>query len=253
MMAPLIGISCSLDHVNGTAYARVSRDYAQALAMCGGTGVVLPVMPDAAMAAAYMDRLDGLLLSGGPEAVQPQNYGERAYKGVARISPERDVWEFALFEAALAQGKPVLGICRGCHIINVALGGSLYQDMRAQVEQASEHNPSETSRASLFHAVRFEEGSMLHAIFETSSLMVNSLHNQGIKDVAAPLRASARAEDGIIEGIESVQLPYVVGVQWHPEALVGRHPHFSKLFRSLVQAVTSGKENGSSRTGTDGI
>lgn len=245
-MSSLIGISTSSENINGLLHVQGARSYASSISMAGGTGVYLPVLPDVALAAEYLARLDGLLLTGGGEHVQPQNYGERAVKGLSCINPERDIWEFALFEAALEQGKPVLGICRGCHVINVAMGGSLHQDVRAQIATASEHQPSDTSRESLFHAVRIEEGTHLHSIFETSSLMVNSLHNQAVKDVASGLRVNARAEDGIVEGVESVMHSFVMGVQWHPEALAERYGHFVKLFRALVVAA-QGSSKGDGR------
>lgn len=236
-MAPLIGISSSVDSRRGMPDVRVSREYAAAVAGAGGTGMVLPVMTDHAMAAAYVQALDGLLLTGGNEVVQPQHYGERAFKGISRVCPERDTWEFALFEAAVAQGKPVLGICRGCHIIAVALGGSLYQDVRAQVAGASEHDPCHTAPDALFHAVKLEEGGRLHNIFETATLMVNSRHNQAVKNLPASLRVSARGEDGLIEAVESVVHPFVVGVQWHPESLVERNGQYGRLFQAFMEAA----------------
>jgi putative glutamine amidotransferase len=166
---------------------------------------------------ALIESVDGLLLTGGDD-VYAGAYGEEVIPGEWRIDPHRTFFEKALITEALSRNKPVFGICRGCQMINIALGGSLYQDIATQVEGAQQHRSPE-SPILTYHPVSIENESRLQNILGNSAYTVNSSHHQAIKTLASPLRISARAEDGIIEGIELPGEQFVLGVQWHPETM----------------------------------
>ena len=195
--------------------------YANAVYRAGG----LPIPTCAVGAEELAELCDGLLLSGGVD-LDPRYYGEEILNDTVKIRPERDTFELALFRAFYKQGKPIFGICRGCQLINVALGGTLYQDL---VEQKGlMHSDPE-----LRHAVHVEEGSVLHRLFGTQ-FFVNSTHHQAVKDAAPGLRITARSDEGIVEAFEHESLP-VLATQFHPERLTGvlwddRTPDFAPLF-----------------------
>lgn len=242
--APIIGVSTATNWQNNRMYSLATRFYATAVFKGGGHAVYLPTLPtecvgkDAeAIAADMMKGLDGLLLSGGNDDVQPQRYGECAITGFMELNPERDEWELALIKAALELRKPVLGICRGCQILNVAFGGTLYQDVHTQVEKGNEHQPMRTDMCHLFHSITVTAGSRWHGIFGEEVMQVNSFHNQAVKQLGDGLTATAVSEDGIVEVYEADDYPFVMGVQCHPEALVDKHPHFARLFEAFVRAA----------------
>ena len=234
-MKPVIGVSTSTGWENNRIYTKATRFYADSVVAGGGIPFYIPTLPDASLAEDFISRMDGLLLSGGNDDVQPHHYGEIPIQGLKYVNPERDEWEFALINAALKQNKPIFGICRGCQILNVALGGSLYQSLPKQYEGAGEHFPVETDMFNLYHSINIEKDSMLHEMFG-DRMMINSYHNLAIKEPAECFRVTARSEEGIIECVESTEHYFVVGVQWHPEALTAKHPHFVKLFEAHAQA-----------------
>lgn len=235
-MKPLIGITTASAWECNRIYNKISACYAISVELGGGLPVLLPVSKDCSTAGQIVERLDGLLLSGGDENVEPHRYCEPPQRGIDLIDPDRDEWEFTLFRAMVAARKPVLGICRGCQVINVAAGGSLIQNIHLQVENCLCHLPMQTERHHLLHTISFTSGSQLEKIFAQPELRINSFHNQAIKEVAPGYQVTATAEDSIIEAIESETQPFVIGVQWHPEALTQRHKHFIKLFKAFVAA-----------------
>ncbi|MBF0199783.1 MAG: gamma-glutamyl-gamma-aminobutyrate hydrolase family protein [Desulfamplus sp.] len=237
-MKPVIGITTYLDKSPQKVYAGVSNSYIHSVLAAGGLPVLLPVVDDQDMAAYYLTVIDGLLLSGG-EDVCTMVYGENPIKEVEMFCPERDSFEINLFCAALEQNVPVLGICRGLQVMNAALGGTLYQDIFAQRKNVLGHLPKKLPVDTLYHTITIEEKSILARIFETDELRVNSYHHQAAKDVAQSFKATAFSTDNIIEAIEHKEKPFVVGVQWHPEDLTIKYPHFIKLFSALVDAATS--------------
>jgi putative glutamine amidotransferase len=175
-----------------------------------------------------MDSVSGLVLTGG-EDVDPARYGEKRHEKVRNVNVARDATEAALIEAAKLRGKPVLAICRGIQILNVALGGTLYQDLESERPSSVPHS-DETSR----HAVRVEPGSLLARTLGSRSATVNSRHHQAIRDLAPGLKAVAWADDGVIEGAEPTDKneAWIVAVQWHPEDLTER-----ALFDGFARAV----------------
>lgn len=234
-MKPIIGITSSTGWERNKEYSKAAYYYAESVTMGGGLPVYVPIIHDLTLADAYMQKLDGLILSGGDEDVQPFRYHECPLHGLNNVSPDRDAWEFALVKAALEQNKPILGICRGCQVLNVAFGGSLYQNIFQQCPGVGEHNPQMTEMHCLYHSINVETDSLLHKLFG-SELMVNSFHNMALKEVAPCFKVTARSTEGVIEAIESQTHKFVVGVQWHPEALTKHYPHFIELFKAHIDA-----------------
>jgi putative glutamine amidotransferase len=152
---------------------------------------------------------------------------------------DRDFWEESLLFAALKFNKPVLGICRGLQLMNVALGGSLWDDIPSQIPSALKHQQN-SKRHLTSHKVIFEPKSQLAAIFGQTEILVNSGHHQGVKELAPFLTVAGRSEDGIVEAVEMMDTPGVIGVQWHPEALIGGGPVYLSLFQALVAIAKKG-------------
>ncbi len=239
-MKPVIGITTYLDTCPKKIYAAVSNNYIHSILIAGGLPVMLPVVEDQDVAAEYLSVIDGLLLSGG-EDICTMVYGENPIKEVEMFCPQRDSFEINLFSAALEQNMPVLGICRGLQVMNSALGGTLYQDIFTQCKNVLGHFPTKLPVDTLYHTINIEKNSILAEIFEKEELRVNSYHHQAAKDVPEEFRATAFSTDNVIEGIEHRDKNFVVGVQWHPEDLTIKHPHFIKLFSALVNAAADSK------------
>ncbi len=216
-MRPIIGLTHSLDL--GETSISMPRSYADAILAAGGTPLLLPVTTDATVLAHYASIVDGFLFTGGDD-VDPRCYGEDQIYACGEVHPLRDRYELALCRLALASGKPVLGICRGIQLINVACGGTLYQDLPSQKPGCICHGQKQPS-CYASHAVQIAPGSRLHALFGDSAL-VNSHHHQAVKALGANLRVTADAHDGVIEAFEGTDGRYLIGVQWHPERLVTR-------------------------------
>ena len=218
--APLIGISCGRTL---TGAATLATNYTDAIAKAGGIPVVLPIIDDPALAESLLAKVDGIVFSGGPD-LDPVEYGEEILNETVSIDAVRDRSDLLLARAALASGKPVLAICRGEQLMNVVLGGSLYQDLPAQVEGVLPH--SDTT-----HMIGVEKGSVLFDLFGSDSLLVNTFHHQAVKDVAPGSRVTARSSDGVVEAFENAN---VLAVQFHPERMFQADPSWLALFRYLV-------------------
>jgi len=213
-------------------------------ALTGAVPWLVPLLPDdeATLRAVY-EHLDGVFLTGGVD-VDPASYGEPRHELCDRTDPPRDATELALIRWAVADKKPVLGVCRGIQALNVACGGSLYQDVTAQHPRAIKHDYFPTAdrypRDYLAHPVRVGAGSRLASVLGAEQVQVNSMHHQGIKALAAGLRATAHAPDGLIEGVEKPDAGFVIGVQWHPEELAEQHAPMRRLFAAFVEACNGG-------------
>ncbi len=218
----------------------MSQRYVQTLVTAGGVPWVIPLLPDLATLRAIYDQLDGVLLPGGVD-MAPDSYGARPHAKLGRTDPDRDRTELQLVRWAVEDRKPVLGICRGVQVINVAAGGTLYQDIAAEVEDSIKHDyfpkNGENPRDQLVHDVRIPEETRLARILQESSAHVNSMHHQGIRDLGASLVPSAYAPDGVIEGVESCTDHFLIGVQWHPEDLTHKDWHMRALFAALMDAA----------------
>ncbi len=230
-MKPIIGITSDIDE-NGETFLKA--DYSRAILRAGGLPVVLPAgLEDIEE---ICSRIDGLLLTGG-EDVNPLLFGEEPKRELGKIAPERDEMEMALAKCAIGKDMPVVGICRGHQILNVALGGTIYQHIYSDLEGPLLQHKQQADRNYPTHTVTVEEGSRLSTYVEGNEFLVNSLHHQAVHDVPKPLVVTARAKDGIIEALESTQHKFVMSVQWHPEALSNRVDETSlRLFEGLVEA-----------------
>ncbi len=240
--APVIGITCGrISPVDRPDRVGVSLEYTLALNAAGAQCVLLPPGDDSAEAiTAILERLDGVLIPGGAD-VDPAFYGEDRLPEVSHTDPDRDNYEFKVIRAAVQRGMPILGICRGQQSINVALGGTLYQDLDSQRPVRTRHQSEHGPRLNrLVHGVKVEPGSRLRRATGAARVQVNSRHHQAVRQVAPSLRVTATSADGIIEGLETED-GRVVAVQCHPEA----RPDLEwarRLFRDFVGAARRGRQ-----------
>jgi putative glutamine amidotransferase len=236
MSIPLIGITARhAPTVQGLPTVQILRAYVTAILDAGGAPIVIP--PDLLEDGwrSLLDRLDGILFSGGAD-ISLEHFDGEPHPTVVE-EPVRDAIELPLLRAAVDGNKPFLGICRGLQVMNVALGGTLYTHILDQHPNALQHDQSEGKpRTFLAHSVRVEQGTHLAEILGAPMLQVNSLHHQGIKDLAPTLKATAFAPDGLVEGIELPDHKFALAVQWHPEWMTS-HEEMRKLFRVFVEAA----------------
>jgi putative glutamine amidotransferase len=238
---PVIGITCD---VHQPAPGRSDwwyqvNAYFRAVRKAGGLPLMLPLLESEEEAAAVIARLDGLLLSGGGDP-DPALFGEDPIRQLGTIQPERDTAELSLARAALTADLPLLGICRGSQVLAVAGGGTMIQDIPAQVPGAIKHR-QDAPRWYPTHRVEVVEGSLLSRLLGGPELRVNSSHHQAVRDVPAGWVVSARAPDGVVEAIEIPQRRFALAVQWHPEAMYdSERPAHGELFRALVEAASGG-------------
>ncbi|RPJ74030.1 MAG: gamma-glutamyl-gamma-aminobutyrate hydrolase family protein [Desulfobacteraceae bacterium] len=239
---PLIGITCS--RVTGGAWGIYSlghfmdytfADYSQAILYAGGAPVILPAAQDEKSLERILGAIQGLILSGGPD-IHPRRYGEEPLAGLGEVDEALDRMEILAAEMAVARDLPVLGICRGVQVLNVALGGSLYQDIPSQVAESICHTPK-SDKAVNTHTVRIEAGSRLRRLLGKPQIWVNGKHHQAVKAPAEGLAVAARAKDGVVEALEHPGKRYVIGVQWHPEGTWRDDACSKKLFGSFVRAA----------------
>jgi putative glutamine amidotransferase len=245
-LTPVIGITATLrKDVDRVAerplgkFVRADLDYVEGVAEAGGVPVVLPPVVGSRGAEALLDGMDGLLLSGGSD-LDPVYYGEEPVPELGVTVPERDAFEMALLERALRRQIPILGICRGMQILNVALGGTLYQDLPSQMDHmVLLGHRQQTPKWQPTHEVEVDGGSKVAEIMGTDELKVNSYHHQAIKDLASGLTAVARSPDEVIEAVEWNDLSkrWLVGVQWHVEAMRDAGPEHRRLFEAHVCAA----------------
>jgi putative glutamine amidotransferase len=243
---PIIGIPTQTLHsIDGIPEALpeswvMNQRYSRAVAAAGGLPVMIPLLDDDDTLRALYDRMDALLLPGGVD-LDPATYGETPLPTFGRLDPARDRVELRFARWAIAEGKPLFGLCRGLQILNVALGGTLYQDIAVQRRDAIKHDYFPTagfSRDHLAHQVTVASGSRLHALVGTAPLEVNSMHHQAVKDLAPGLVSTATAPDGLIEALESQGDLFLLGVQWHPESLTDRDPRMHRLLTGFVEAAS---------------
>jgi putative glutamine amidotransferase len=207
-----------------------------AVAEAGGVPVLVPLLEDEAALRVLYERVDGILLPGGAD-LSPTRYRELPHPeaGVYGVDEVLDHLELALARWALAEGKPVLGVCRGHQALNVAAGGSLYQDIGLALEGALIHW-QDGARDSLVHPIAVARDSRLAAIFGATDLYVNSMHHQAVADLAPGFRGVARAPDGVLEALEHETHPFALAVQFHPEELIRHHAPSLRLFAAFIAA-----------------
>jgi putative glutamine amidotransferase len=246
---PLIGVTTqTLQSIDGIPAGLpdsvvMNQRYYIALALVGAAPVLVPLLDDAPeVLRDIYERLDGVFIPGGVD-MDPSTYGEQPHEKLGRIDPSRDRTEMTLARWAVEDRKPLLGVCRGLQVLNVALGGSLWQDLEAQVPSAEKHDffPNYGfERDHLAHEVTLAAGSRLRHAMERDTIPVNSMHHQGIKTLAPTLVASAIAPDGIIEAAEvATGGHFCIGVQWHPEVFEVTDPHTRHLFREFIEAASA--------------
>jgi putative glutamine amidotransferase len=241
--APLIAITSS--RVTGGAWGMYSlghfmdytfSDYSQAILHAGGAPVIVPAAQDRRSLGAILDSVQGLILSGGPD-VHPRRYGEEPLAGLGEVDEALDQMELLAAALALEKNLPLLGICRGIQVLNVALGGTLYQDISSQVPESICHTPK-TDKAVNTHTVNIEPGSRLHKLIGRREIWVNGKHHQALKELAGDLVITARAKDGVVEAVELPAKRFVLGVQWHPEGTWRDDPYSKRVFLFLVRAAS---------------
>jgi putative glutamine amidotransferase len=235
--APIIGITATTELHHGTCRVRVNAAYGRAIEEAGGVPVILPPLRTLAAVGRLLDHADALLLTGG-EDVGPERFGEARHPALGTVNPVRDATEVELVSVARHRAMPTLAICRGVQLLNVALGGSLVQDIPSQRPDALPHDPK-TGRGVRSHEVELASPSRTALALGVTHLRVNSLHHQAVDRVAEGLRLTAWAPDGVVEGVEWAGPDWwAVGVQWHPEELLDDgEPWAGRLFGAFVEAA----------------
>lgn len=239
---PLIGVSMGRERSQryfGLPMYIMNQTYVRELEKRGALPVLVPLNMSEATLRGTFERLDGVFLPGG-EDMDPATYREERQEHLGPVDPERDRTELLLARWALETGMPIFGVCRGIQIINVACGGTLYQDLGSQRPDLHKHDyfPPTFERYRISHDVRIEADSRLAQALGTSHA-INSMHHQGIKRLGTALRTVASAPDGLPEAIECPALPFVLAVQWHPEELAKTDEHSADLFSQFIAAAAS--------------
>ena len=239
---PLIGVPTGREKSQrffGLPLYIMNQTYVRVLENLGALPVMIPLQMSEETLFGIFQRLDGLFLPGG-EDLDPGAYGQERHPQLGAPDKERDRTELLLARWALETGMPLLGVCRGIQVINVVCGGTLYQDLHSQRPDLAKHDyfPPTFERFRVSHQVTIEPDSRLARALG-SQHEVNSMHHQGIADLGAGLRVVARAEDGLAEAVEMPMLPFVVGVQWHPEEMAKTDQHSSSLFEEFLRAAAA--------------
>jgi putative glutamine amidotransferase len=221
----------------GTLWITPFEEYIQAIQYNGGAPIIIPAIQKKESLRAVLDRLEGLLLSGGPD-INPKYYGEQPLTGLGETDEGLDQMELEAVRLAFQKDLPILAICRGIQILNVSLGGTLYQDISRQVPESISHLQN-TDKSVNTHSVHIHKKTILFNMFRRNEILVNGKHHQAIKDLAPDLITSAHACDGIIEAVEHPKKRFVLGVQWHPEGTWEVDRYSKKIFGTFVQAVIS--------------
>lgn len=228
---PLIGITP--DYSYEKRRFQISEDYIRAIRDAGGIPVMLTPGEE------FPEFIDGLLFSGGGD-INPLLFGEEPIWENGEISPLRDHYELALCKEALERDIPILGICRGMQIMNIAAGGGIYQDIAAQAGTSLKHS-QQAPRACGTHSILPSEGSLLAQLWRAEKIIVNSVHHQAVSFLGKGMTVAAQSPDGLTEAIEAAEKPFVLGVQWHPEAM--HEPEQASLFTAFLQAAQNFRIN----------
>ena len=248
MRKPFIGITCktllaSDSNVKkgfttpGQDMIGLALDYVTAVEKAGGVAVVLPTTKDVESAELLWQQLDGIIISGGND-VNPKLYNERIKKECGTLDNLRDFYEQAAVRYFVANNRPIFGICRGIQLMNVALGGSIYQDLLSNGFE--QHSIMACKRNEPTHSVKIEKDSLLFEIVQCEEMEVNSFHHQAVRVAAENMSVMARSEDGVIEAVSIKDHPFAMAVQWHPEMMFDSEQQF-KLIQAFVDACRSQK------------
>jgi putative glutamine amidotransferase len=243
---PVIGIPTQTLQSLGGVSAEIppswvmSQRYIHALTAAGAIPWLIPLVDDETIRGVY-EQLDAVFLPGGAD-IDPATYGAEPHPLCDKTDPERDRVEVALAKWALEDEKPVLGVCRGMQLINVAAGGTLYQDLAKELPGAIKHDyfpfrGQNFARDFLAHEVEVADGTRLAGLLGAGQLKVNSMHHQGVKELGEGLVSTAVSPDGLVEALEGEREGYLVAVQWHPEALTDNDARTRKIFADFIAAA----------------
>ena len=220
----------------------VKVSYLNAILKCGGLPLIVPFRTTDDGLRELSELADGLLLPGGGD-IDPELYNEKPIAPLSGIFSDRDALELSLFKIFFETKKPILGVCRGSQIINIAKGGTLFQDIKKQIPSGLCHRDPKLSGEELYlaiaHGAAIQKDTFLSGIFGERTIGVNSTHHQSIKNVGEGLKISALAPDGVVEGIESVNMNdhWILGVQWHPEAMLPKSPKMIGIYEKFIEAA----------------
>lgn len=230
---PTISITCRANTDDNV----VSRHYAEAIESVGGSAILLPHTENQQVLDTYLSLSDGLLLSGGgdPDALI---FDEQPHPKIGRVDPIRDQMELYLVQQSLDRNLPLLGICRGAQMMNLAMGGTIFQDIASQIPDSDVNHYQQGVGWYAAHTIHIQTGSILHRSTNKTVSRVNSYHHQSIRDLASGFEATATATDGVVEAIENSSYTFAVGVQFHPELMWKRHTIAEQLFNRFVDATS---------------
>lgn len=240
-MRPVIGITCSLtasvigDSVYSLERNIIARDYAGVIEHAGGTPLLIPHVGDLECIDQYLGVLDGLVLSGGGD-IDPLLFDQEPHRNIGSVDRVRDKMELQLTQKALNQDLPLLGICRGIQMLNVAAGGTIYQDIGAEMPQPTLCHSQTGAGWYASHTIDILPDTRLLQVFGSPIARVNSYHHQAVRDVAEGFIVTAKAKDNVIEAIESPAHRFALGVQCHPELMWEQHPEALSLFTAFLKA-----------------
>jgi putative glutamine amidotransferase len=237
-MKPMIAITMSREKKTPGYFIQQYCGYLTSVELAGGIPILLPLQDDETALQEFLERTDvnGIVFAGG-EDLHPLSYCEDPGVHVHYVDPLRDKTEFTLFRIAQKKKIPMLGICRGLQLLNVAFGGTLYQHLDTDLPESVGHHPMQFEQSSLVHEVRIDSDGLLASVFPEKKTLVNSVHHQGIKKLAPDLLPVAWANDGLIESIQykNIAEHFILGVQWHPESLSQQYPESLTLFQMLIE------------------
>ena len=233
-MRPIIGVLAEIDDECNT---RVQNPYIHAIEKSGGIPILFPYVSDNETIGRLVDLCDGFFFTGGAD-IHPKHYGEKAKESLGNLQEHRDEFEFRVFEKVIKTAKPILAICRGAQLVNIALGGTLYQDIPSELQTTISHRQSEP-KFSPSHDVKIMINTPLYEMVRTAQIKVNSCHHQAIKTLGKGLEMMAVAEDGIIEAVYASGERYLRAYQWHPERLFKTDVHNRMIFEDFVHACKS--------------
>lgn len=232
---PLIGITFDAQDPGGYSqypWYALRENYCTAILNAGG--IPFPLIHELDLVGDYLSLIDGLLITGGGHDVDPTLYGVSEIHPTVKLKPKRTLFERDMVQKTLQKNLPLLGICGGEQILNVALGGTLIQHIPDAVPNALVHKQSQ-NRDEPSHWIKIEKGTLLYQIVGEEELFVNSVHHQAVQDPAPGLVVNARAADNVIEGIEGPAYKFCLGVQWHPEFIIA--PQENALFKAFIEAT----------------
>ncbi|MEE9394924.1 MAG: gamma-glutamyl-gamma-aminobutyrate hydrolase family protein [Planctomycetota bacterium] len=239
---PIIGVSSRKIYFthNDRPYPRfgVSMNYCQAVEAAGGSPVILPLSQTKDVMEQVLSICDGLLLTGGFD-IDPAYYGEEPHHNIEAINPLRDVTEMIITKSALERDMPIFGICRGMQVLNVAAGGSLWQDIESQIKDETYQHFQKLTEEFPSHSVDVKEGSWLHKVTNDAKVRVNSYHHQAVKTVADGFEVTGVATDGVVEAMSSLRHSFCHAVQWHPELTYHNLDFNLALFRAHIAAAAA--------------